>query len=481
MHFFVINRWTELPRIAALAVLYVLLAALSSHFASPLGATALISPQAGMALAALLILGNRCWPGIFIGAFAASLLQTNNSPAALVTGATLTLSLTLGAALLRRFDFDHAMTHTRDFFLLFLLAGFIAPGTGVLASHLALPFPPGAAVHTWLSNMLGIILVAPMLLIWRQLPPQLMRDAVKPWRVAEFAAMCLCLLLLGQIIFLGWQMNLLGDYPKGYLMFAIVIWAAIRFGRHIAVLILGLIFILGLFGASIETGYFNAAIIQSDQINFSIYFVVLILIGMLLSSAIRERNANADELREIDERFSSFMQHMPGIAFIKDAQQDIIYHNDSAEAQKIHRALPHPLTADELEKNRADDEIVLSDRTTVTSEVAVGEAGAQRTLLSIKFPVTGANDACLIGGLMLDITPRKRAEERVRQLTQLYQTLSHVNQSIVRLQSGHELFPLVCQMVVRDGGMQMAWIGIPNKSTGLIEPVASYGDAHWLS
>jgi len=491
-------RWSELRRMAAVAFLLAALAVASAYLASPLPASSLlasifsaapfpaapfstapsgtlplIAAQTGLALAALLIFGHRCWPGVFIGAFAASLILGHPWLASLVAGAATTLTATLGATLLRHFHFDPAMARMRDFFLLFLPAGVIASGAGALL--LALQWPGSTAVQAWQSSLLGIILIAPMLLVWQHPPEWLQRETFNAWQTAEFLAALTVSLLLGSMVYLDWQHSLFTGYLKGYLVFGLVIWVAVRIGRHGTVLVLCVLAILGAIGAGHTAGYFSTTIVRNMPINFTIYFATLITTGMLLSCSLRERNTAAATLRESDERFLSFMEHMPGIAFIKDAQQNIVYRNNSTAAQRIERAFARPFESAEPDMNRADDSIVLSDRVTVTSEISAGDAGTPCALLSIKFPVAGAHDTPLIGGLMLDITPRKRAEERVRQLTQLYRTLSHVNQSIVRLQGENELFPLVCQMVVKDGGMKMAWVGMPDED-GAIHPFASHGD-----
>lgn len=74
-----------------------------------------------------------------------------------------------------------------------------------------------------------------------------------------------------------------------------------------------------------------------------------------------------------------------------------------------------------------------------------------------------------------DLTDRKKNEERIKQLTRLYQALSQINQAIVRMDNKADLFPLVCECAVDFGGMKMAWIGQLDTNTSQIMPVAAYG------
>ncbi len=75
-----------------------------------------------------------------------------------------------------------------------------------------------------------------------------------------------------------------------------------------------------------------------------------------------------------------------------------------------------------------------------------------------------------------NITERKAAEAKIRRLTQLYAALSQCNEAIVRCANEEELFPRICRDAVQFGGMQMVWIGMVDKASKQVRPVASYGD-----
>ena len=84
-------------------------------------------------------------------------------------------------------------------------------------------------------------------------------------------------------------------------------------------------------------------------------------------------------------------------------------------------------------------------------------------------------------GLARDITERKRAEERLAQMTRLYATLSQVNQAIVRVKEPEELYPAICDVAVSFGKLALAWVGLLDEGSGDIRPVAASGFdlAHW--
>ena len=65
-------------------------------------------------------------------------------------------------------------------------------------------------------------------------------------------------------------------------------------------------------------------------------------------------------------------------------------------------------------------------------------------------------------------------------MTRLYRALSEINQAIVRLENESLLFPLVCDVCVEFGGMELAWIGIPDMTSDLMTEVASRGKTNYI-
>jgi integral membrane sensor domain MASE1 len=63
------RRFSGLPLIGILAVIYFIAGKLGLMLASLQASASPVWPPAGIALAALLLLGYRAWPAIFVGAF----------------------------------------------------------------------------------------------------------------------------------------------------------------------------------------------------------------------------------------------------------------------------------------------------------------------------------------------------------------------------------------------------------------------------
>jgi diguanylate cyclase (GGDEF)-like protein/PAS domain S-box-containing protein len=66
-------------------------------------------------------------------------------------------------------------------------------------------------------------------------------------------------------------------------------------------------------------------------------------------------------------------------------------------------------------------------------------------------------------------------EEKVRRLTRVHTVLSRINSLIMRVTDRDQLLREASRIVIDDGGFIMAWIAMMNKTTGVLEAVASAG------
>ncbi|MFV9504782.1 MAG: response regulator [Oscillochloridaceae bacterium umkhey_bin13] len=78
-------------------------------------------------------------------------------------------------------------------------------------------------------------------------------------------------------------------------------------------------------------------------------------------------------------------------------------------------------------------------------------------------------------GVSRNISERKQAEFRLQRLTRTYRVLSAVNAMIVRERNQRRLLEQACQILVEQGGLHMAWVGLFDPATRRVEPIASAG------
>src|SRR5262245_51255919 len=86
-------------------------------------------PPSGVALAAMLVLGYRAWPAIFLGAFLVNITTTGSLATSVGIATGNTLEALIGAVLVNRFaNGRHAFNRAQDVFRLAFLAGMLSTG-----------------------------------------------------------------------------------------------------------------------------------------------------------------------------------------------------------------------------------------------------------------------------------------------------------------------------------------------------------------
>ena len=135
------------------------------------------------------------------------------------------------------------------------------------------------------------------------------------------------------------------------------------------------------------------------------------------STDIDDLKRSADKLRSSEERFASFMENLPGLAWIKDADGRYLYVNSSAEsAFGISTDEIYKKTDAEIFPARTADAFMENDRKAIVGGIQTVEEldaadGTTRVSLVNKFPIGQNGSAPLIGGVAIDITDQKRVQD----------------------------------------------------------------------
>jgi PAS domain S-box-containing protein len=142
--------------------------------------------------------------------------------------------------------------------------------------------------------------------------------------------------------------------------------------------------------------------------------------GVASSQAQMNRILDAEaKARDSEERFRRFMDNSPAVAFVKDGDGRYVYINaayrryfnqrDEDVIGKFDRDL---FPADVAEQNlRHDEEVVKRNQAIEVIEVEPIMGGRRLDWLVFKFPIEDAMGRRGVGGVAVDITERRKAEE----------------------------------------------------------------------
>src|SRR5206468_1873852 len=215
------RRFSGLLVIGILAIIYFVAGKLGLMLASLHASASPVWPPAGIALAALLLLGYRAWPAIFIGAFLVNVTTAGNvaTSCAIATGNT--LEALAGTWLVNRFAggknvFDRPQGVFK-FALAATVSAVVSPAFGV--TSLALD---GFADWTnygaiwvtwWLGDVTGDLIFTPLVLLWGIR----WKLAWKKEEAVEVGVLLLLLALLSAVVFGGWLEISAKNYPIAFI------------------------------------------------------------------------------------------------------------------------------------------------------------------------------------------------------------------------------------------------------------------------
>ncbi|MGW1373683.1 MASE1 domain-containing protein [Streptomyces sp. NPDC002446] len=256
-------------------------------------------PPTGIALAALLLLGRRVWPGIALGAFLVNVSLGPSLLVVLVIVAGNTLGPVLSWRLLRRAGFRTQMDRLRDAVALVglgALTGMLVSstiGSGALVLSGALPtadFWPTWAVW-WAGDAMGVLVITPVLLLLSTLRwPQ--RGGLRVYRCAEAVLLAAATLAVTYLA-VSSSMNLL------FLVSPCLIWAAFRFERAGATPCALLVSTVAIVAAAERSGPFAHHDLFTNMVTLQAFNGITALTALLLAAVVTERRTTHREIQRV--------------------------------------------------------------------------------------------------------------------------------------------------------------------------------------
>ncbi|MFG2352170.1 MASE1 domain-containing protein [Streptomyces sp. NPDC048521] len=265
-----------------------------------------IWPPTGVAVAALLIFGLRCWPGITLGAFFAVLSVTTPRLDVLAVLVGNTAAPVCAALLLRRARFRNDLSRLRDGLALVFLGALatmlISATVGVgllfvtdrLATHSFWP----VWLAWWVGDAMGVLIVTPLLLLLRRArrPPPLGR-----WKEATALAVVTCALV---------PLAVHSSISMLFLVYPLIIWAALRFQLVGSVLCALFTSVVATVAATDGVGAFAGLSRIEVMVKLQAFNGAMALTALLLSAVITEQRTTRRSVEKACQELVEVLEHL---------------------------------------------------------------------------------------------------------------------------------------------------------------------------
>jgi len=287
-------------------VLYVLAGKLGLYFAFLHASATPVWPPAGIALAALLLLGPRLWPVIFIGAFVINVTTAGSVATSLAIALGNTLEAVIGARLVTGFAGGvQVLDRPRDIFRFVLLAAVVSTAVSATIGVTSLALAGYAAwaaygsiwLTWWLGDLAGDLIVAPLILLWMR-RPSLGRLRAR-WREAILLA--LSALVIGELVFGGLLPTLTRNRPIAFLCIPILLWTALRFGQREAVTVIALLSTIAVGGTARGAGPFAVGSANESLLLLQMFMATMAVTMLPVGAGMLQRRRAETAARESEE------------------------------------------------------------------------------------------------------------------------------------------------------------------------------------
>ena len=301
-----VRRFTsQMPFLIGFVAVYVVAALFVLRYFTLNGFVAIFWPPTGLALAAVLIWGRRALALVPLSAFLANWIAGIPIWASVIFALANLLQAFIGHYWLRHnYNSCFTLAHAHEYFRIVVRAVLVAPIPSALVGattlHLGGLTQQASLTnfqHWWMGDSLGVLVLTPLLLVWRRVPK---RWYVSPLWIEGLIGFALTV-MAGQVIFLDGFHDLLATYAHGFMLFAFVTWAAVRFGRHATAVVIGVIVVQILFSVLMHRGYFFRSGADMPLTSIWLFVATLSVVGMALAIFVHERKNSLFELTQARE------------------------------------------------------------------------------------------------------------------------------------------------------------------------------------
>jgi len=279
----------------------VLLVAVAYFAAAKLVPSAIVSPAAGIALSALLLLGPAAWPGVWLGAALAFVSAEASLVQAALLAAGAALQAAVAALLVRRcIGLPRSFERGEDV-VEFAAIVALSSAIGATAAVAALAWSGSPVLQglgaswwaRWQANSMGMVIVAPLLLNWSD------RGGAKtPRKTLEMLGLAVPTLAATLAIFSDSLPGYLPSLPLTFVILPLVIWAALRFEQREVVTLNALICAIAAWQTVEGHGPFASALPGATSLLLLAFTGTVVITGLVLNAVVGERSRAIDALAQ---------------------------------------------------------------------------------------------------------------------------------------------------------------------------------------
>ena len=287
-----------------LTAIYLVAGKLGLRLATANPSATAVWPPTGIALAAVLLLGNRVWPAIFVGAFLVNV--TTAAPVATSLGIAVgnTLEAVLGGYLVRRFASGRlTLVRAENLFRFILYAALFSTAVCATCGVLALTLSGLAGWNQfgeiwltwWLGDMVGDLVVAPFILAWSLWR----REGEAPGTPLEAVVLLGILIFAAMMVFGGLFPSGIQYYPLEFLCLPFLLWGAFRFGHRGAATSTLVLSVVAVWGTVQGLGPFAHYTASDSLLLLQAYVGVAAITTLMLAAVVAERRDVERRLRHL--------------------------------------------------------------------------------------------------------------------------------------------------------------------------------------
>ncbi len=259
----------------------------------------------GISIAAVLFLGLRAWPGIYLGAFFANLSTGLAVLPSLGIATGNTLEAVIAGYLILHFAECYPFRKVWSvalFAVVVMAASAISATVGVSSLFMTGVVTRQALALLWetwwLGDIVGGLILTPFLLTWVRRPDIRLYARHK----VEMLALIIGTLTFAALVFGHWFDIGNRNYPLSFVFIPLLVWTAFRFRQHAATLFVLILTAIAIYATLHGQGPFVRDSVNESLLLLQCFMGVIVVTALMLAAAVDERNQSYASLKKIREQ-----------------------------------------------------------------------------------------------------------------------------------------------------------------------------------